>query len=338
MLRSLKHWCGVALALALMARGTAQALPETSSQKMAELERLKKERGWTFDLKYTDMLERPLPPRLSLRTVGSRQSGEQTQKEPPAHVSERNTSKGSWNTRCDSRMSHWDWRAEGHVGDIRDQGDQCSSCWVFATVAAFEGSYSVQHGKYVPVSEQDVLDCASESSSCAGGLVEDAYKFLKSKGAVGAETAPYLGKRVGCTSASLSAPGRRLAKASGYVSDNETIPSTAAIKDALCRFGPIVAGVRVSSSMYAYGGGVFNNDETGPVNHVVAIIGWDDEKDAWLVRNSWGRKWGLDGYMWIKYRVSSIGTDASWIRAAYSPSEGHGGSPPLVTNASAPPP
>lgn len=68
-----------------------------------------------------------------------------------------------------------------------------------------------------------------------------------------------------------------------------------------------------NSSTYAY----YCNEEHS-TNHAVAIIGWKDDfsKDsflsqpekggAWLVRNSWGSRWGDNGYFWISYEDKSF--------------------------------
>ena len=61
---------------------------------------------------------------------------------------------------------------------------------------------------------------------------------------------------------------------------------------------------------------------SGTINHGVTLIGWDDKKGAWLIKNSWGTSWGETGgystekgYMWISYGCSNIGYGASWIQA-----------------------
>ena len=39
--------------------------------------------------------------------------------------------------------------------------------------------------------------------------------------------------------------------------------------------------------------------ELMPAGHAVAIVGHDPQQSAVLVRNSWGRRWGNDGHLWV---------------------------------------
>jgi len=45
------------------------------------------------------------------------------------------------------------------------------------------------------------------------------------------------------------------------------------------------------------------------------LIGWDDSKQSWLLRNSWSTTWGMGGYCWINYNSNNIGYGAIWCVA-----------------------
>jgi len=53
-----------------------------------------------------------------------------------------------------------------------------------------------------------------------------------------------------------------------------------------------------------YAGGVLDSTECGiATNHAVAIVGYGTDEasglEYWLVRNSWGSDWGVDGFIKI---------------------------------------
>ena len=105
------------------------------------------------------------------------------------------------------------------------------------------------------------------------------------------------------------------------------MPTVAEIKTALCSRGPIGTAVTITDAFLKYNQAdhydfskPFSEQSTEDANHTVLIVGWDDtkgedQKGAWLVKNSWGTGWGIDGYMWIKYDADNIGDSAAWVQA-----------------------
>lgn len=211
---------------------------------------------------------------------------------------------------CVATKSAFDWAGAGKVTPVRDQS-ACGSCWVFGTVGAFEGSYAIVNGPLIDASEQDVLSC-SGGGSCSGGWPNLAAGYLVSTGTATETVVPYTHTNGTCQSA-VSRPYRAITWA--YVASNGAQPTVQELKQALCDHGPLSVCVRVTSAFQAYTSGVFNESDMGSINHCVTMVGWDDSKGAWLIKNSWGTGWGVSGYMWIKYGSNSIGKLALWVQA-----------------------
>ena len=49
--------------------------------------------------------------------------------------------------------------------------------------------------------------------------------------------------------------------------------------------------------------------------HAMLMVGYDDHRNAWLVRNSWGQGWGKRGYVWIDYNYLPYYTTGENYRA-----------------------
>lgn len=75
----------------------------------------------------------------------------------------------------------------------------------------------------------------------------------------------------------------------------------------------------MSDSLYK--SGVFNENSNADINHAVTLVGWDDSKQAWRIKNSWGKAWEEAGYMWIAYNANKIGYGTSWVQAKLNPPE-----------------
>lgn len=209
---------------------------------------------------------------------------------------------------CVATAAKFNWVDYGGVTPVKDQG-ACGSCWAFATHGAFEGNYAILNNSQINSSEQDTLDC-SGAGDCGGGWW--AYDYLIKTGSAEEANYPYTAVKGACNTGAA-----RPYKATvwGYVNSHVQIPSVAELKRALCNYGPLGVAVAVTPAFKAYKSGVFNENSIADINHGVTLVGWDDSKQAWRIKNSWGTGWGESGYMWIAYGCNKIGYGASWVKA-----------------------
>ncbi len=199
---------------------------------------------------------------------------------------------------------YFDWRLLDAVTPVKDQGG-CGSCWDFAATGAFESAIKIAEGLTFDLSEQQVLSCNAGSSSCAGGWMSDGYNLFRDYGAIDEICMPYMASdTVPCT--------QDLCVVLSHLESYEDIPNNVnAIKNALT-LGPLSTTFTVYDDFFGYRGGCYEHVGGDPINHAVVIVGWDDNmcdgQGAWIVKNSWGPGWGINGFFYIKYGSASFGT------------------------------
>jgi hypothetical protein len=107
-----------------------------------------------------------------------------------------------------------DWRSNGFVTAVRDQG-MCGSCYVFAATAALEGQYVKKYGELISMSDQNFLNCVKSGyfvdkngvvepkkpgivqafgfsvNGCDGGNADAVFIYNKYNGFLPLSSAPY---------------------------------------------------------------------------------------------------------------------------------------------------
>lgn len=210
-----------------------------------------------------------------------------------------------------------DWREKGFVTPVKDQG-QCGSCWAFSTTGSLEGQHFNATKQLVSLSEQNLVDCSDDfgNQGCDGGLPDNAFKYVMKSGIDTEDSYPYLAHDEPCQ----FKPANVGAHISNYVDVQEK--NETALQVASATVGPISVAIDASHQDFQlYSTGVYNPPACSStrLDHAVLVVGYGTDassgQEYWLVKNSWGVSWGMEGYIQMirnKRNKCGIATAASY--------------------------
>jgi cathepsin L len=133
---------------------------------------------------------------------------------------------------------------------------------------------------------------------CNGGVIDWAFEYVQQNGGIDTDEAyPYTGKQGTCSYQASNS----VATCSGWY--NVDSGNELALQQAVATVGPVAVAIDASQmSFQLYRSGVYSSSSCSSTNldHAVLTVGYGTASNGqqyWLVKNSWGTSWGMNGYI-----------------------------------------
>jgi len=189
--------------------------------------------------------------------------------------------------------SSLDWRKQGKVAGVKDQGG-CGSCWAFSAVGAVETNYAIKTGRRKQFAEQEYLDCTYEGDrdGCQGGWYHEAWAYSAKAGRLATQAAaPYKGRDGAC-----SYSGVHNGFMAAAITGTNSISKGESNMIRALNSGAVSVAYEVTDEFFKYQEGIIRDNTCKSwANHAVTAVGYTHS--AMIVKNSWG-SWGMSGYFY----------------------------------------
>ncbi|KAJ8724258.1 hypothetical protein PYW08_015732 [Mythimna loreyi] len=227
------------------------------------------------------------------------------------------------------RPVYWDWRTEGKVSPVKDQG-HCAASWAFSAVANIESQLRIHKMRDEILSEQFLIDCDEAQTGCeCRSIVATFGHIVATLGGVlrDVDYCPYHEERGQCrwepSKLGKLNKNPKLVPVTGF---QKVLPDEEVMAQFVYEKGPLSAAIN-SASMKRYKGDIdeptAENCDPNYLDHAVLIVGYNvyvsesgEETPYWIIKNSWGKDWGDEGYYYLVSGRNACGI-ASDVSIAY---------------------
>lgn len=265
------------------------------------------------------------------------------------------------------------WAQQGKTGEVLNQG-LCAGCYAFSTTLTVASSIAIKYDTdYVPLSEQQVIDCSKQGNSvtpawsynqgCSGGWIQGTFNHMAVYGLMTAEAYPYNSDET-LTHGACQYDATRLSANTQNISYGGKLYNLQAALDHI-QTGTINVGIKIMCDEFRlYESGIVSEADTSAcisTSHAAVLVGYNDGTQCggssrvittvktcdpaseseiasgtcdvasafmqthetlsfkecctetvseetvsedcephWILQNSYGTEWGMDGFMHIK--------------------------------------
>jgi cathepsin L len=221
---------------------------------------------------------------------------------------------------CNANLKFFDWASQGKVVPPDPNGQGCGDCWAWGSTATLESAMLIANWPMTNMSEQQTLSC-SGAGQCPfppGGNAYNVLTWMLDAKVAKQDAYPYEGGVQ--TACKTNVPLTTDLLSWGWVYGSGDRPANVQqIKQGLCDYGPLVSTIWATFNLQNLTDASTFEEDIGAetrINHSIQIVGWDDNRQAWRIKNSWGTDWGDGGYAWIKYGSNNVGL---WTAYAVAP-------------------
>ena len=221
---------------------------------------------------------------------------------------------------------------ERFVTEVKNQRNT-SLCWAFSLASNLETSLLTREQKYYDLSEEQLAYFwANRVNDPLGNTPNDKITRTQSDyhGTGNGRVASFFlstwsgmttEEKVPFQSSAVTWPDSLAYDTSAYMEDaifsQYTVERT---KQLLMEYNSVSAMIYMLDNYYYPDTASYSCPQSGLVNHAVTIVGWDDtyskenfpsasgvnNDGAWIVKNSYGKNWGKNGYFYLSYEDKSI--------------------------------